>query len=108
MDRMEKKYKSGSEWYIVLYKNNGYLMVQNEESKRISFGNEEDFDSFYWFPVNNSCLSVKEAKKRLEFLIDLNSKTEYSESESFYLRKLGHNHITIYTDMLTALAAMEN
>ena len=106
MERIEWKFGKGSEWYAVLWHNHGQIMVQNENSGKISFGNEEDFGSFYGFPVNNSCLTIREAKERLETLLTISKKEEYAGTEAYYLKTLGWNHITTEESMLSVINSM--
>lgn len=103
MERLEWKFKNNSEYYKVLYHDHGTIMVQNENTGTISFGPEDDFGSFYGFPVNNSCLTVKEAVARVKQLLKIDRRKEYSELQQFYLDTLGWNHITTEEAMLDIL-----
>lgn len=106
MERIEWKFGKGSEWYKVLYRKHGFIMVQSEGNELISFGQENDFGSFYGFPVNNSCLTIGEAKERIKRLLEINKKKEYAELEKLYLESFGWNHIIIDEDMLSAINSL--
>ena len=62
MEKLRWHYKNGHfEEYSVLYKDDDYILVQNDETKSFSFGPRYNFGSLYGFPVNTSCLTAKEA-----------------------------------------------
>ena len=56
-------FKNNYEDYKVLYEDNKYILVQNINNKKYSFGLTKDFGSFYGFPINQSCLNKKDCIK---------------------------------------------
>ena len=74
---MEKRYwyyKNSKEEFNVLYECERYILVQNVESKKFSFGARDDFNSFYGFPVNQSCLTKEECIEMLYRFIEIGIK----------------------------------
>ena len=49
------------ELFNVLFDSDGFLVVQNDETKTISFGTADCFNSLFGFPVNQSCITKGEA-----------------------------------------------
>lgn len=49
------------ELFNVLFDCDGFLVVQNDETKAISFGTVDCFGSLFGFPANQSCLTRDEA-----------------------------------------------
>lgn len=49
------------ELFNVLFNRDGFLVVQNDETRTISFGTADCFGSLFGFPVNQSCLTKEEA-----------------------------------------------
>ena len=49
------------ELFNVLFDCDGFLVVQNDETKNISFGATDCFNSLFGFPVNQSCITKDEA-----------------------------------------------
>lgn len=64
-------FKNNYEDYKVLYQDEQYILVQNINSKKYSFGLGRDFGSFYGFPVNQSCLNRNECIKILKRFIQI-------------------------------------
>lgn len=50
-------FKNNYELYNVLYEDNRFILVQNNNTKLLSFGLIEDFGTLLGFPVNQSCLN---------------------------------------------------
>ncbi len=74
MKKIRWFYKNGSfEEYSVLFEDNRFILVQNDKTKKYSFGPRSDFDSFYGFPVNNSCLTDREIISQLHNYIDIDN-----------------------------------
>ena len=74
---MKKKkwyFKNGYEEYFILYEDECFILVQNVNTKKLSFGIVQDFGSFYGFPVNQSCLTEIECLKVLERFIEIDKK----------------------------------
>lgn len=67
-------YKNGKEEYNVLYESDRYILVQNAETKKFSFGVRSDFNSFYGFPVNQSCLLKDDCIEKLYRFIEIDTK----------------------------------
>ena len=76
MKKLKWYYKNGEtfEVYSVLYDNGKYILVQNDNTKKYSFGLARDFGSLYGFPVDQSCLTKKEVKERLLAFIEIDKK----------------------------------
>lgn len=76
MRKLKWYYKNGEtfEVYSVLYDNGKYILVQNDNTKKYSFGLSRDFGSIYGFPVNQSCLTKKELEERLLAFINIDKK----------------------------------
>lgn len=49
------------ELFNVIFDRDGFLVVQNDKTRTISFGTADCFGSFFGFPVNQSCLTKDEA-----------------------------------------------
>ena len=49
------------ELFNVLFDRDGFLVVQNEETRAISFGTADCLGSLLGFPVNQSCLTKDKA-----------------------------------------------
>lgn len=76
-------FKNNFEDYNCLYEDQRFILVQNIESRKYSFGVRKDFGSFCGFPVNQSCLNEDECIERLKEFIkidknyeDINNTTE--------------------------------
>ena len=49
------------ELFNVLFDREGFLVVQNDKTRTISFGTADCFGSLFGFPANQSCLTKDEA-----------------------------------------------
>lgn len=49
------------ELFNVLFDCDGFLVVQNDKTKTISFGTADCFNFLFGFPVNQSCITKDEA-----------------------------------------------
>ena len=49
------------EQFNVLFDRDGFLVVQNDKTRTISFGAADCFGSLFGFPANQSCLTKDEA-----------------------------------------------
>ncbi len=85
-------FKNNYEDYKVLYEDNVYILVQNLNSNKYSFGISKDFGSFYGFPVNQSCLNKADCIKILKEFIEIDK--EYNNI---------NNTIDIYNKMIMSL-----
>jgi hypothetical protein len=86
--------------YSVLYEDDDFILVQNDETQEYSFGLKGDFGTFWGFPVNQSCLSSNEAEKIL---------TEFIEIDKKYLDTLGEiaaNNIRRWKNMILGIKAI--
>lgn len=97
MKKLKWYFKNNYEVYSVLYEDNDFILVQNDNTKLFSFGLRRDFGSFYGFPVNQSCLTFKECKKQL------NAFTEIDKSYLNTLNEIAVKNIERWQNMLTAL-----
>ena len=82
-------FKNNYEDYKVLFENETYILVQNINTKKYSFGIARDFGSFYGFPVNQSCLNKNECIERLKQFIEIDNNA--------------NNTIEIYNKMIKLL-----
>ena len=98
-------YKNGtaSEIFNVLYCNGKFILVENDETKTISFGLERDFNTLYGFPVNWSCLSPDEAINVLRGLIRIDSKPEYKELRDIEKNTTGKTQVDQWQEMIAAI-----
>lgn len=67
MEKLRWYLKSGTKFeeYSVLYSDDRFILVQNDNTKKYSYGLRRDFNTLYGFPVNQSCLTNDEAKEML-------------------------------------------
>lgn len=87
-----------SEKFEVLFENDNYCVVKNCETGAYSFGLWRDFYDLYWFPVNQSCLTLKEIRERLNQFIQIDKKHWKTKEEQDLYSK-----INLYNAMLDAL-----
>lgn len=73
MEKLRWYFKNGTKFeeYSVLYSDDKFVLVQNDNTKKYSFGLMRDFGSFYGFPVNQACLQIDEAKEQLTAFIEI-------------------------------------
>lgn len=100
MEKLRWYFKHGTKFeeYSVLYKKDGWILVMNDDTKKISFGLERDFGTLYGFPVNQSCLTNQEAKELLKTFIDI---------DNDYIYKIGdiaRENIVRWNEMVEAIA----
>ena len=105
MEQRKWFYKNGaaSETFNVLYCNGKFILVENNATQLISFGLERDFNSFYGFPVNWSCLSPSDAIDVLNGLIRIDSQAEYRELREFEKSTTGKTQINQWQEMICAI-----
>lgn len=103
MEKLKWYFKGGKcyEEYTVLYSKADRILVQNDNTKKISFGLREDFGTLFGFPVNWSCLTIDEAKDMLARIIEVDNK--YPEVQAYYKKHLGYSVAEIYGEMLEIL-----
>ena len=87
MRKLKWYFKNGTKYelFSVLYEEGDYILVMNDDTKKYSFGLNRDFGSLYGFPVNQSCLTIKELKKQLNAFIKIDNK--YISSLGEYAEK---------------------
>lgn len=88
------------EKFEVLFDNGKYCVVKNCETKDYSFGLWRDFYDLYYFPVNQSCLTLEQIKYRLNAFIEINKKYFKTQEEQKNFGK-----VELYTNMLKSLGA---
>lgn len=103
MKKLKWYYKHGTKYelFSVLYEDDSFILVMNDDTKNYSFGLTRDFGTLYGFPVNQSCLTLDECKKQLNAFIKIDKK---------YLNSLGEiaeKNIERWQNMLKALKAAE-
>ena len=105
MEQRKWYYKDGkaSETYNVLYSNGKFVLVENDETKSISFGLERDFGSFLGFPVNWSCLTPEQAIEALNGLIRIDSRPEYKELRESEKSATSKTQIDQWHEMIAAI-----
>lgn len=59
------------ELFNVLFDSDGFLVVQNDKTRTISFGTANYFCSLFGFPVNQSCLTKDDAISVLRGWIEI-------------------------------------
>ena len=91
------KNRTKFEDYSVLYSDDKFILVQNDNTKKYSFGLSGDFGTLFGFPVDQSCLQADEAKERL---------TAFIEIDKSYIDTLGDiakNNIERWNNMLEVI-----
>ena len=99
MKKLKWYFKNGYELYSVLYEDDTFVLVMNDNTKKYSFGVKQDFGSLFGFPINQSCLTLEECKKQLNAFIRI---------DKSYLNELGEiaeKNIERWQKMITALKA---
>lgn len=91
IDRKDEKFE-------VLFDNGEYCVVKNCETKDYSFGLWRDFYDLYYFPINQSCLTLAQIKDRLNAFIKINKKYFKTEKQQKTFGK-----VELYTNMLKSL-----
>ena len=76
MKKLKWYYKHGTKYelFSVMYEDDSFLLVMNDDTKNYSFGLKRDFGTLYGFPVNQSCLTCEECKKQLNAFIKIGEK----------------------------------
>jgi len=62
------------EEFSVLYDDDKFILVQNDNTKKYSYGLKSDFGTLYGFPVNQSCLNTEEVKAILYEFVEIDKK----------------------------------
>lgn len=99
MEKLKWYFKHGTKYelYSVLYKKDGWILVQNDNTGKYSFGLVRDFGTIFGFPVNRSCLNVDELREILNDLINIDK--EYINS----IGDIAKNNINRWENMLLAV-----
>lgn len=73
MKQLKWYFKHGTkfETYSALYEDETFILVQNNNTNKYSFGVIKDFGTLCGFPVNQSCLTSEEAKDMLHKFIKI-------------------------------------
>lgn len=87
-----------SEKFEVLFDDGKYCVVKNCETKDYSFGLWRDFYDLYYFPINQSCLTLAQIKDRLNAFIEIGKKYFKTQEEQ---KTFGE--VELYTNMLKSL-----
>lgn len=87
-----------NEKFEVLFDNGKYCIVKNCETKDYSFGLWRDFHDLYYFPINQSCLTLAQIKDRLNAFIKISKKAFKTEEQQKTFGK-----VELYTNMLKSL-----
>lgn len=100
MKTIKRFYKNNtaSENFEILFDDGKYCIVKNCKEKDYSFGLWRDFYDLYFFPMNQSCLTLKEIKERLHQFIGIDKKYWKTKEEQDRFSK-----INLYNAMLDAL-----
>ena len=79
MKQLKWYFKHGTKFeiYSVLYEDETFILVQNNDTNKYSFGVRNDFGSLCGFPVDQSCLTADEARNVLDRFIEIDK--QYSE-----------------------------
>ena len=83
---MEQRYwRNSKELYNILYEDERHILVQNNETKKYSFGRPEDFGCLYGFPINQSCLEKNKLINILEHFIEIDKKyNDVNKTQKIY------------------------
>lgn len=87
-----------NEKFEVLFDAGKYCVVKNCETKDYSFGLWRDFYDLYYFPINQSCLTLAQIKDRLNAFIEIGKKYFKTQEEQKTFGK-----VELYTNMLKSL-----
>lgn len=68
------RFKNNVEVFTVLYEDDSFILVFNDETEVFSFGMTCDFGTTYGFPVNCSCLNLNKLIDILDTLIEIDKK----------------------------------
>lgn len=73
MKKLRWYFKNGTKFedYSILYSDEKFTLVQNDNTKKYSFGLIRDFGTLLGFPVDQSCLQANEVKEMLNAFIEI-------------------------------------
>ena len=103
MEQRKWYFKHGTryELFNILFDNDRYMLVQNCETKAISFGMCDCFNTLCGFPVRWSCLTRPQAISIISDLICIDKK--YPEVLELELQHFGYTSIDQWNSMIEAL-----
>lgn len=96
-------HNKNSETFNVLYDNGRFMLVENAETKKVSFGMCNCFNTLYGFPVNWSCLKKSDAVQLLIKLCEVADK--YPEVRQVEREQWGYTELEQWRGMIDALTA---
>lgn len=99
MEKLRWYFKNGTKFeeYSVLYSDDSFILVQNDNTKKYSYGLRREFGTLYGFPVNQSCLTTDEAKEMLSAFVNIDK--SYLDS----LGDIAQENINRWNGMLKAI-----
>jgi len=83
--------------YSVLYEDERFILVQNDETQKYSFGMKRDFGTLCGFPVDQSCLSSDKAEEVLNGFIEVDK--QYLDT----LGEIAEANIKRWEDMILSM-----
>lgn len=92
-----------SETFNILYDNGRFMLVENVETKKVSFGMCGCFNTLFGFPVSWSCLTRAEAVKLLIGLRKIDEKN--LDLRQIEREQWGYTAIDQWCGMIDALTA---
>jgi hypothetical protein len=100
MEKLRWYFKHGTKFeeFSVLYDDEKFILVQNDNTKKYSYGLKRDFGTLCGFPVNQSCLNMEEAKEILHTFVEIDKK--YLDS----LGEIAKSNIKRWNNMLKVIA----
>ena len=96
MKKLRWYFKNGTKFeeYSILFDDGDFTLVQNDNTKKYSYGLKRDFGTLYGFPVNQSCLTKEETINMLNSFINI---------DKLYIDSLGEiaeNNVKRWINML--------
>lgn len=100
MKKLKWYYKHGTTYEIfsVLFEDNKFILVMNDETKKYSFGLTKDFGTLFGFPINQSCLTLDELKEQLNAFIKIDEKYHAECPDNWFIE-----NITRWQNMIKAV-----
>lgn len=76
MEKLRWYFKHGTKFeeFSVLYDDDKFILVQNDNTQNYSYGLKSDFGTLYGFPVNQSCLNMEQANDMLHAFVEIDKK----------------------------------
>lgn len=103
MEQRKWYFKHGTryELFNILFDNGRFMLVENCETKAISFGMCDCFNTLYGFPVDWSCLTRPRAIAIISNLVGID--TKYPELRELERQQFGYTIIDQWNSMIDAL-----